>query len=384
MTEAAVTNDEFTAFWNNVLAAKFDRFRNILLGGLSHHSRVPLSSLHLAPGSKVLDVGCGWGDTAIELARMVGPSGSVVGLDCCAAFLAQGRKDAADAGIDNVRFIDADVQTYRFEPEYDFCFSRFGMMFFSSPVVAMRNIRRALKPGGRLMFITWRSLQDNPWASIPKQLVLGFLPPPGDSAQTCGPGPFSMASTEVVTAQLKAAGFDEIRFEATEGPVMVGSTVDQAMDFQLALGPAGEIVREAGAEAERRRAEIESALRTELARHLHDGSVVMQSASWTITARKPRVGGPARRYSSTSSSSGNSTSVYPSRRRSRHAHRVKDTVEMIAFVLYDACVKPRHLTLDGTARRIESGVTKRRVARYPSAQAGDRQTAFPVFLHGRA
>jgi ubiquinone/menaquinone biosynthesis C-methylase UbiE len=287
MTEAAVSNDEFTAFWNNVLAAKFDRFRNILLDGLSHHSRVPLKNLQLEPGSNVLDVGCGWGDTAIELARMVGPAGSVVGLDCCTSFLERARSDARAAGVNNVRFIDADVQTYRFQPEYDFCFSRFGMMFFSSPVFAMRNMKSALKPGGRLMFITWRSIEHNPWAGIPKKLVLDFLPPPGDNAQTCGPGPFSMASTEVVTAQLKAAGFDEIHFEATEGPVMVGSTVEQAMQFQLALGPAGEIVREAGAAAERRRPEIENALRTELARHLHNGEVVMQSASWTITARKP-------------------------------------------------------------------------------------------------
>ncbi len=289
MTEAAVSNDEFTAFWNNVLASKFERFRNILLGGLSYHSRVPLQNLRLASGTKVLDVGCGWGDTAIELARMVGPAGSVVGLDCCSSFLEHARKDAQTAGVNNVRFVDADVQTYRFAPEYDFCFSRFGMMFFSNPVFAMRNIRSALKPGGRLMFITWRSLEHNPWAGIPKKLVLDFLPPPGESAQTCGPGPFSMASTEVVTAQLLASGFDNIQFEATEGPVMVGATVEQAMQFQLALGPAGEIVREAGAEAERRLPEIESALRTELARHLQNGEVVMRSASWTITARKPRA-----------------------------------------------------------------------------------------------
>jgi ubiquinone/menaquinone biosynthesis C-methylase UbiE len=287
MTETTAPNDEFTAFWNNVLAVKFDRFRNILLGGLGHHSRVPLQRLRLDPGSKVLDVGCGWGDTAIELARMVGPTGSVVGLDCVASFLDQARKDAQAAGVTNVRFVDADVQTYRFAPEYDFCFSRFGMMFFSSPVFAMRNIRSALKPGGRLMFITWRSLEHNPWMAIPKNIVLDYLPPPGDNAQTCGPGPFSMASTEVVTAQLKAAGFDEIHFESNEGPVMVGSTVQQAMDFQLALGPAGEIVREAGAEAERHRPEIEGALRAELARYLHHGEVIMQSASWTITARKP-------------------------------------------------------------------------------------------------
>jgi ubiquinone/menaquinone biosynthesis C-methylase UbiE len=184
MTQAAASNDEFTAFWNNARAAKFDRFRNILLDGLSYHSRVPLQQLQLAPGAKVLDVGCGWGDTAIELARMVGPTGSFVGLDCCASFLEHAREAARLANVNNVRFVDADVQTYPFKPEYDFCFSRFGMMFFSSPVFAMRNIRTALKPGGRLMFITLRSLDHNPWMDIPRKLVLDFLPPPGDNAQS--------------------------------------------------------------------------------------------------------------------------------------------------------------------------------------------------------
>jgi ubiquinone/menaquinone biosynthesis C-methylase UbiE len=285
--EAAVSNDEFTAFWNNVLVDKFERFRNILLDGLSYHSEVPFRTLEIAQGARALDVGCGWGDTAIALARKVGPSGSVLGLDCCDAFLEKGRTDARAAGLANVRFVAADVQTYRFQPDFDFCFSRFGMMFFSNPVAAMRNIRSALKPGGRLMFVTWRTIEDNPWVGIPKKLVLNVLPPPGENAQTCGPGPFSMANPEVVTAQLRAAGFEDEHFERTDGPVMVGATVEQAMDFQLALGPAGEIFREAGAEAERRRQEIEDALRTELSHHLKDGKVYMQSSSWAITARKP-------------------------------------------------------------------------------------------------
>jgi ubiquinone/menaquinone biosynthesis C-methylase UbiE len=287
MSEAAVSNDEFTAFWNNVLVDKFERFRNILLDGLSYHSEAPLETLEIAQGARALDVGCGWGDTAIVLARKVGPSGSVLGLDCCDAFLEKGRKDARAAGLANVRFVAADVQTYRFQPEFDFCFSRFGMMFFSNPVAAMRNIRNALKPGGRLMFITWRAIDDNPWVGVPKKVVLNFLPPPGENAQTCGPGPFSMANPEVVTAQLKASGFVDAQFTRTDGPVMVGSSVEQAMDFQLALGPAGEIFREAGAEAERRRQEIENALRTELSHHLQAGKVYMQSSSWAITARKP-------------------------------------------------------------------------------------------------
>ena len=287
MAEAAITqetNDEFTAFWNNVLVAKFERFRNILLDGLSYHSQVPLSRLEIARGSRVVDVGCGWGDTAIELAKKVGPTGFVLGLDCCDAFLEKGRRDAEAQRLSNVRFVAADVQAYRFDPEFDLCFSRFGMMFFANPVAAMRNIKSALKPGGRLMFVTWRSIGDNPWAEIPKKLMLEFLPPPGEDAQTCGPGPFSMANPEVVAAQLKAAGFVDAHFEPTDGDVMVGASVDQALEFQLALGPAGEIFREAGPLAEKHRPEIEAAMREELSRHQRDGKIWMRSGSWTITA----------------------------------------------------------------------------------------------------
>lgn len=287
MATVMESNDAYTAFWNDVLVAKFERFRNIMLGGLSHHSAVPLAKLDLPAGAHAVDVGCGWGDTAIELAHKVGPTGRVVGLDCCDAFMEKGRRDAAAAGLANVRFVVADVQNYPFEHQFDFCFSRFGMMFFASPVAAMRNVRNALKPGGTLMFITWRPIDDNPWLGMPKAVVSQFLPPPGEDAQTCGPGPFSMASPDLVRAQLKAAGFVDVAFERIDGPVMIGRDVDQAVDFQLALGPAGEIFREAGALAEERRGEIEAALRRELGRHAGPDGVTMMSSSWTITARNP-------------------------------------------------------------------------------------------------
>jgi SAM-dependent methyltransferase len=287
MNDAAVAN-EFTAFWNDVLVAKFERFRNILMGGLGHHSTVPFRTLDVPPGARILDVGCGWGDTAIELARKTGPTGSVLGLDCCDAFLQKGRADANAAGLANVTFVEADVQTYRFAREFDLCFSRFGMMFFSNPVAAMRNVRTALKPGGRLVFITWRTITENPWLGLPKDVVLNFLPPPGDDAATCGPGPFSMANPEIVGAQLKAAGFGDAMFTRVDGPVMVGRDVEQAVEFQLALGPAGEIVREAGAAAEAKKHEIGSALRAALTRYRQaDGSVVLPSSSWTISAMNP-------------------------------------------------------------------------------------------------
>ena len=280
-------HSQYIDFWNSVLVPKFIRWKHILVDGLTLHSEAIFPTLPVKPGDKVVDAGCGFGDTAIKLARLVGPSGSVLAVDCCDAFLEFGRKDAKAAGITNITFLAEDVQTYPFEPVHDFCFSRFGTQFFENPVAGLRNMRKTLKPGGTMTMIVWRGIKDNPWLGSAKDVVLRYLPQPGENAQTCGPGPFSMADVDTVAAQLKAAGFVDARFERVDGPVRVGRTLDEAVAFQLAIGPAGEIVREAGTLAETKRREIEAALRRALADYQQDGTVVMRSSSWTITARNP-------------------------------------------------------------------------------------------------
>ena len=286
-TPAAASSNEFVDFWNDILVPKFTKYRHILVGGLSHHSANIFPKLEVRPGDKVVDVGCGFGDTAIQLAECVGPEGSVLGIDCCDAFLEFGRADAKAQGVSNVRFVESDVQSYPFEPVHDFCFSRFGTQFFENPVAGLRSMRTSLKPGGIMTMIVWRTIDDNPWLGMPKQVILKHLPPPGDDARTCGPGPFSMASQEMVTKQLEIAGYDDIQFERIDAPLMVGNTLDDAVDFQLALGPAGEVYREAGAEAEAKHDEIVAALRAELGKHVTDEGVVLESSSWKIRARNP-------------------------------------------------------------------------------------------------
>lgn len=284
---AAVPHSQYVDFWNNVLVPKFVRWRHILVDGLTLHSAKVFPALAVRKGDSVVDAGCGFGDTAIQLARLVGPSGSVLAIDCCDGFLEYGRRDAEAAGLTNISFLEADVQTHPFKPIHDFCFSRFGTQFFENPVAGLRNMRASLKPGGTMTMIVWRGVEENPWLGHAKEIVLGYLPPPGENAQTCGPGPFSMADTGVVTKQLEIAGYRDVKFEQVDAQVFVGRDADDAVAFQLAIGPAGEVYREAGKLAQERHDEITAALKSEFVKFQRPEGIMMDSSSWKVTARNP-------------------------------------------------------------------------------------------------
>ena len=254
----------------------------------AQHSEAVFPALPVRQRDRVLDVGCGFGDTAIKLARLVGPKGDMTGVDCCDAFLDLARKDAESAGLSNVRFVRADAEVSLPHGAFDFVFARFGTMFFANPVAGLRNMRKALRPGGRMVHIVWRDRADNPWLSMAREVVLGFLRPPGDDARTCGPGPFSMADESVVRSMMKTAGYGDIEFRRVDAPVLVGKDIADAIAFQLAIGPAGEVFREAGEEAEKKRPQIEAALARAIAAQERTAEgIVMPSSSWVISAVNP-------------------------------------------------------------------------------------------------
>jgi ubiquinone/menaquinone biosynthesis C-methylase UbiE len=279
-------NAEAIEAWNGVLFDKFLRFRHIVTTGLGICGTEALRRHPPALGSKVLDIGCGFGDSSLEIAALVGAKGEVVGVDAAERFIEAARKDAAAAGTSNTSFRVADVQMGELGGPYDSAFSRFGTMFFLSPVAAFRNIRRALKPGGTLTMTVWRKKDENGWLADAERAVLELVPlPPTTDEPTCGPGPFSMSGPDLVSAQLLAGGFTDVTFERFDTSIRIGDTIDEAIDCAMTIGPAGEVMRLAGDEGKKREAEVIAALKQVMGGYVRPDGVFGPASVWIVTAR---------------------------------------------------------------------------------------------------
>jgi SAM-dependent methyltransferase len=281
-------NDDFISCWNEILVPKWNRFRHLLSGNGGVHSDMAYEYFRIKPGDKVLDIGCGYGETCLEMGRLVGPSGEVLGLDCTQAFLDIANRERDAAGLENVKFVLGDAQTYPLpENYYDVVYSRFGVMFFQNIVYALKNAHKALKPGGKLCMIVWRTIRDNPCWGLAKDVALRHLPPPGESAQTCGPGPFALADEETDRGMLKAAGFEKVDlFMRNDAEVCIGTSLDEALDYQILVGPSGEIIREAGELGQEKLPEVRDDMRRMMEPYVKNGGVYMPSSTWFIMARK--------------------------------------------------------------------------------------------------
>lgn len=283
-------NDIVVEAWNTVLFDKFVRFKHLLIAGLGGHSDELLSRGRFHAGDRVLDVGCGFGDSTIRIAQLVGRKGQAVGVDCADNFIRVSEQDAAAAGVQNANFFAADVQGDDLHGPYDHAFARFGTMFFMSPVAALRNIRRALKPGGSFAQIVWRKREDNPWLHDAELRVREIVPVVSHEETDqvhCGPGPFSMSGPDMVSSMMQGAGFAGVTFERFDTDICIGRNLEDAVEFAMALGPAGEIIRLAGANGERLKPQVVAALRETLSKYERQDGVWGPSSTWFITARNP-------------------------------------------------------------------------------------------------
>ena len=277
-------NQEAIEAWNTILFEKFTTFRHLLVDALGVHGTRAMDLY--PPKGAVVDIGCGFGDTTIELARRVGPEGRAVGIDAASNFIEQARKDAAS--VPNARFEVADIEETVGGGPYDHAFSRMGTMFFNQPVIALRNVRKALRPGAQLCMVVWRKKEANVGFYEAELLAREILGDPRKGDQiTCGPGPFSMASADLVSDQLIAAGYRDPCFSRSDSPLKIGNSIDDAVEFAMMLGPAGEVIRLAGDVGKQKRPEIVAALRKMMVPYAQPDGVYAPSSCWIVTATAP-------------------------------------------------------------------------------------------------
>jgi ubiquinone/menaquinone biosynthesis C-methylase UbiE len=281
-------NAEAIAAWDGPLYDRFVEFRHIVTTGLGIHGEQALRLHPLQPGSRVLDIGCGFGDTTQRIAELVGPAGAAVGVDAARRFIETARTEAHAAGTANAEFVAADIQESVPGGPYDSAFSRFGTMFFASPVAALRNVRRALAPGGRLVMVVWRRRTDNEWIHLAQQITERIVSRPDQYDEpTCGPGPFSMADADTVTDILRLAGYTDVALHRCDEPITIGRDVDEAIEVLMALGPSGEILRLQGERAAHLHAAVRDALAEGLARLRTPHGVTGRSSTWIVSATNP-------------------------------------------------------------------------------------------------
>jgi SAM-dependent methyltransferase len=280
-------NAEATEAWSGPLFERFVRFREIVTDGLGAHGEAAIAAHPPAARDRVLDLGCGFGDTTRRLAQLIG-DGEAVGVDVAEPFIELARQEAVEAAQGNVEFLVADVQVAEFEGRFDYVFSRMGIMFFANPVQALRNVRGAMRPGGRFCAVVWRRKLDNDWLHRSELVVADYLERPEETDEpTCGPGPFSMADADTVSEQMTIAGFEGISLRRCDLPIKIGDDLDQAVAFSLAIGPAGEVLRLWGDRVDEIRPKIEREVRAALAEFDGPDGVVAPASTWIIAATAP-------------------------------------------------------------------------------------------------
>ncbi|TMG90957.1 MAG: methyltransferase domain-containing protein [Betaproteobacteria bacterium] len=267
-------NSEQIAEWNGALGERWVAMRQEIDRLVVPFGNAALEAAAPQPGERAIDIGCGCGDTAIEIARMVGAAGAVLGIDVSQPMLAVARSRGALANCAHLTFRDGDASEAALPSNTDLLFSRFGVMFFSS-----------LRAGGRCVFVCWRTPRDNPWAMTPlsaARAAMGITPAPADPN---APGPFAFADEQRLRAILSGAGFGDVDVQRFDAAIALGGTPRSAAESVVQVGPVSRLVREVGAEHLPIILDaVEGALAPLAA---PDGRVSLDGSTWIASATNP-------------------------------------------------------------------------------------------------
>ena len=268
-------NAEQIEYWNGAVGERWARLQQTIDGNLAAITKALMPFAAAAPGERVLDIGCGCGTTTLLLSKAVGPGGDVTGVDISAPMLAVARGRGARAN-----FMEADASTHLFHPTHDLVFSRFGVMFFADPKAAFANIRKALKPRGRLAFVCWRGTPENLWASAPFAAARDLVPPQ-EPADPHAPGPFAFADGERLRGILAGAGFANVRVEKLDSTMNMGATAEEAAAQALNIGP---LARAAAELDDGAREKIRDVVGKTLAKFRTADGIAPPAACWLVGA----------------------------------------------------------------------------------------------------
>jgi SAM-dependent methyltransferase len=275
---AITSNEEQIRFWNAEGGANWVRAQGQLDAMMRGITAELLTAANPRAGEHVLDVGCGCGDTSLQLMNRVGGGGWVTGLDISEPMLAEAVRRAKLQGGKQMSFVKADAATYDFVPSFDLIVSRFGVMFFADPTAAFANLRKALKPRGRVCFVCWREARENEWARLPVEAARLHVPPlprPGPE----DPGPFSFADPARVRRILAGAGFGEIASRPFDTTVELGQGLEDAVSHLQEFGPLSRMLKEASPQ---QRSNAVAAVRAALAPFAKRQPFTLNAAVWVV------------------------------------------------------------------------------------------------------
>jgi SAM-dependent methyltransferase len=273
-------------YWNARAAVTWSTLQERIDAVFTPLTAIAMTAAAAAPGERVIDVGCGCGATVLELARRVGAAGSVLGVDVSLPMLERARARIEAEGLHQARVQSGDASAHAFAAGgADLLFSRFGVMFFADPVAAFANLRRGVRPGGRLLFVVWRPVTENSWFSVPLEAARPLLPPqpPADPA---APGPFALANPDRTQQLLQAAGWAGISIQPMDAPMPIAGPgeIERATEFTMQVGALARALVEADDDT---RARARAAVAQALAAHDGPDGIVLGASVWLVSATNP-------------------------------------------------------------------------------------------------
>lgn len=285
MPDETIANTVQRDYWNTVAGPRWVGLEGFVERRVAAVNGLLLARSGAAPGERVLEIGCGTGAFTVPLAEAVGSGGEILGADISTAMLAGARKRLADAGLRNVTLVETDAQTHKFDPgRFDLVVSRFGVMFFADPAAAFANLCAAARPGGRLCFACWGTLDDNEHWLIPYRVAVRHLGPPAPKPPHA-PGPMAFADENYVRGFLGEAGFIDVAI-SREHPAIAVSEPPEEAAHSLIMGPVARLIDEKQPDAATRetiRRELEEAFGA----HARRGATTLPSTVLLAAARRP-------------------------------------------------------------------------------------------------